>query len=419
MAQLRIRYLTQVSGPSGGLPRYYWQPSSKLRAEGWRPQRVPLDWDRYDSASELQAAAIARAQELNAEMDQQRGAAALGAVRAPVPPSQRTLGDLITAYKSSSAFTGLADKTRRGYVQCLGKIEAWGGDAPVRVIGAAQVQKLLASLSATPAYANAVGRVLRLVLEHGRRHGYLTVNPAMRPGLTASAPRGLIWPRASVTAFVAAADRLGRFSVGTAVLLNEWLGQREGDILRLPRHAVRSGTLFIRQSKTGAGVALPFGMVEHLVRRLEDEEARQRARVGDSGILPLQLIVSEETGLAYREDNFRHVFAAIRAEAAKATPTFEIEHLMPGRDMRDAEAFTVRMADLTFMALRHTAVTRLAEAGCDAGLISTISGHSQATVVQLMERYMVRTAELARVAFQRRLDAEGRGVGVDSVKGVG
>ena len=407
MARLSIRYLTQFPGPSGGLPRWFWQPSSKMRALGYRPERVPLNWADYTDAAALQAAAIARAQHLNGELDEARATAAIASVRPPMPPAQQTLGDLITHYKRHKDWLGLADKTRRGYLQCLGKIEVWGADAPIRAIDAARIQRLIASLSATPSYANAVARVLRLLLEHGRRHGFLTVNPAIRPGLTSSAPTGLIWPRAAVPLFVQAADAMGRHSIGTAVLLNEWLGQREGDILRLSRNALRAGKLLIRQGKTGAGVALPVDMIGHLMTRMADEEARQRARAGEGKPLPMTIIVSEETGLAYKEDNFRHVFAAVRARAAKLAPDgFDIDHLMPGRDTSDPEAFTIRMEDLTFMALRHTAVTRLGEAECDPQLIATITGHSQATVLAIMERYMVRTARMARVAFGRRLEAE-------------
>ena len=406
MAQMKIRHLVSMPGRDG-LTRYYWQPSKSLRAAGWTAQRVPADWANYRNPVALEGAAIAAAQALNASLDARRVVAEPAVVRLRPAVAQRTLGDLIQAYQASQDWIRLAEQTQRGYRKCLVKLQLWGGDAPVRTIDAARIQKLIEALRATPAYANAVARVLRLLLEHGRRHGWLDVNPALRPGLTSTAPTGLIWPRAAVTVFAAAADELGRHSIGTAILLNEWLGQREGDILRLPRHVLRNGALWIRQSKTGAGVALPVEMVPHLIERLQDEEARQHARVGEGKPLPMTLIVSEETGLPYKEDNFRRVFAAIRARAAEMAPEgFEVDHLMPGRDMRDPGAFTIHARELTFMQLRHTAVTRLAEADCDTGLICTITGHSQDTATSIIERYLVKTAKMARMAFQRRLDAE-------------
>lgn len=408
MAQISVRYLTVLPGPRGGLPRYFWQPSSKLRAEGWRPQRVPLNWESFADPAALQAAAIARAEELNADLDATREARALAAVRPAVPVATRTMGELITLYKQSKDWANLAPATRRGYLQCIGKIETWAADAPVRAIGAQRILKLRDALEATPAYANAVLRVLRLLLEFARRQGWIQINPALRPGLTSSEPTGLIWPRAAVPIFVAAADALGRHSIGTAVLLNEWLGQREGDILRMPRTVLRNGTLWVRQSKTGAGVALPVGMVDHLVRRLEAELARPRKVRPADNVLPAALILNEQTGEAYKADWFRHAFAQVRTAAAKLAPDgFEIDYLMPGRDMTDPKAFTVRMEELTFMQLRHTAVTRLAEAAIEIPLISTITGHSYKTVEQIIERYMVRTSAMARLAFAKRIEAEG------------
>ena len=410
MADARPRYLVEKPG-AGGLPRWFWQPAASLRAAGHQAQRVPLHWQHIEDADTLRAAAYARAWELNAEVDRLRETAALAGTRAPAPLPTRTLGELIGAYRASPEWRGLAPATQRGYRQCLGKLEAWAADAPLRLIDEARVQRLRAALGATPAYANAVVRVLRLLLEWGRRHGWLRVNPALRPGLTGSEPTGLIWPHAAVEALVAAADALGRPSVGTAVLLNEWLGQREGDVLRMPRTAYRNGSLLIRQSKTGARVALPVDLVPHLAARLDAELVRTQPKPGRAAASTI--IVSEETGLPYKADNFRHVFAAVRAAAARATKddraglTFAVNHLLPGRDSADPAAFQVRMAELTFMQLRHTAVTRLAEAGCDTPLIASVTGHSQETVLAIMQRYMVRTAEMARVAFGKRMAAEG------------
>lgn len=405
MATIRVRYLVSRPG-RGGLPRWFWQPSPSLRAEGFAAVRVPADWARYGEASALERAAIAAAHALNEELDAMRAARASAAPALP-PPAARTLAELIAAYQASEAFRAKAPATQRGYRQCLAKLEAWGGAAPVRAIDPMRVQKLQHGLRRTPAFANATVRVLRLLLEFGRRNGWVAANAAMRPALTGSEPTGLIWPRAAVAAFVQAADEAGRPSLGTAVLLNEWLGQREGDVLRMPRTVLRGQgadrRLVLRQSKTGAGVTLPVGMVPALADRLAEELARGAGR----NPLPTTIIVSEATGQAYKADYFRHEFARIRAKAALAHPEgFEVDHLMPGRDMADADAFTVRMQDLTFMALRHTAVTRLVEAGCDVPLIASVTGHSQETVTALMRRYMVRTGEMTRLAFQKRMDAE-------------
>lgn len=411
MTQIRIRHLVIFPGARGASLRYFWQPSSKLRALGWRPMRVPADWAHITDPALLEAAAIAAAQDLNAKVDASRealvDAAALASVRPPPPLSARTLHELIVDYKASRGWRDLMPKSQRGYNQCLARLEAWGGDVPVRVITAARVQTLIENLRATPAVANAVARVLRLLLEHARRGGWITINPALRPNLSGTAPTGLIWPRGAVDVFVAAADRLGRHSIGTAVLLNEWLGQREGDILRMPRQAFRNGSLVLNQSKTGAGVVLPIHLVDRLIGRYQQEEARQQSRVGLGAPLPFTVVVNETTGLPYKEDNFRHLFAEVRAVAALDAPHgFEVDHLMPGRSASDPHAFVVRMEQLTFMSLRHTAVTRLAEAGAENSLIATVTGHSQATVQSIIERYMVRTAKMAALAFGKRVDAE-------------
>ena len=55
-----------------------------------------------------------------------------------------------------------------------------------------------------------------------------------------------------------------------------------------------------------------------------------------------------------------------------------------------------------------SAVTRNGEAEVDTKLIATISGHSLATVDTILERYMVRTSKMARAAFARRAEAEGK-----------
>jgi integrase len=268
-------------------------------------------------------------------------------------------------------------------------------------------------MAATPSFANAVIRVLRILLGRAVKLGWIPRNPAEKPGLQGTDPSGLIWPREAVAAFVAAADRMGRHSIGTAVMLDEWLGQRQGDILKLPRSVYRAGVLSIRQSKTGAGVSLPIDLVPQLAQRLAEEMARVDARFAGQPVKPAQLIVDEATGHAYAADRFRHLFADVRAEAAKTHPSFQVDYLLPGRTMDDPDAFRIKMTDLWFMHLRHTAVTRLAEAECEIPLISAVTGHSPKSVQEILSRYLVRTRKLAKLAFQRRLAAEGNGYAAD------
>ncbi len=47
-------------------------------------------------------------------------------------------------------------------------------------------------------------------------------------------------------------------------------------------------------------------------------------------------------------------------------------------------------------------------AGATHPLIAAISGHTLASVTSILERYVVRTAKMARAAFAKRLEAEKR-----------
>src|SRR5690242_19588046 len=101
MASGKVRFLTKRPGKDG-LPRYFWQPSTALRRAGHRIQRVPLDWGNYnDDADALEAAAIARAQELNRELDEDR---ARKAAEHMPGETARTIDNLIRLYRASEEF---------------------------------------------------------------------------------------------------------------------------------------------------------------------------------------------------------------------------------------------------------------------------------------------------------------------------
>lgn len=415
MATVKVPYFVVKPGKAGA-NRHFWQPAKKLRAAGWAPRRLSDDL----------GIALGQAQSLNEQLVAWRLGRTVDGVPAPVAQGAvNTVAWLIERYRASRFFTDLRPSTRRGYGQWLAWIKDWADDgaAPVRAIDKGRVEKLYLGLRAegTPAKANAVIRVLRILLEHGVTEGAIASNPARKPRLIGLVPSGQLWPRDAVELFVEAADKLGRHSVGTAVLINEWLGQREGDILRLPRSVYRNGSVHVVQSKTGASVVLPLDLVPHLVERLEAERRRQddrhAARVraaelaGVTGavVRASTLIVSEETGQPYTEDNFRHVFAKVRDKMAAKLPGFDVDYLVAGHDADGELAMRVQVPELQFMHLRHTAITRLAEAGVPPQQIAAITGHTLKSCIGILDQYQVRTGKLAREAFRRRLEHEGNG----------
>lgn len=412
---VKIPYLVAKPGrrqPNGTRQvRYFWQPSAAGRARGWPSMRL----------SDVEAEAIDQARKRNAEFAAARasGEGTTLDVRAGASGRRRnvrpgSVADMIGQYKASRFYRVLAPKTQQGYDQWLAVIDEWAGDAAARAITPRMVQQLYEPMQEkTPAKANAVIRVLRILMKFGLRNDMIGSNPAAEPGLIGLERSGLLWPREAVALFVDAADKMGRHSVGTAVMLNEWIGQRQGDVLRLRRERIDFfGRMKVRQSKTGARVALPIGIVDALTDRLEVEAARQAARDRELGrkVISTALIRSEETGEAYKGDNFRHLFAEIRAKAAEIWPRFPNDAIgvSAGAGAEDDE---ISMLDLQFMHLRHTAVTRLAEAGVDMLGIAAITGHSPKTVSTILDIYTIRTGAMAEEGFRKRAEFEGRRIG--------
>lgn len=391
MAKIQVRYFVEKPGRAG--PRFFWQPSRALAAQGWKPQRLSGDRDT----------AIREAEARNLELDAWRQGTPGATAPKRKGAAAGTVDELIDAYRDSRFYAALRDNTRRMYEQNLVILSQWAGDKPARAITAKMAQDFYGPMfKATPAKANGLMRVARLLWSRGRLLEKVTANPFEKAGLIGIAKSGKIWPREAVAAFVETADRMGWHSIGTAVILDEWIGQREGDVLRLPRTIYRAGRLVLRQSKTGAGVELPIGMVDHLVRRLEDEQRRQAERDHTA----TTLLIREDTGRPWNEHSFRHAFGEIRAELAKTHPGFETDFVVAGRSPDAPDAFRLRADELWFMHLRHTAVVRLAEAGCELPLIAAITGHTLESVKKILERYLVRTGEMARQAFAKRIAHE-------------
>lgn len=414
MATHRIPYLVPKPGAKG--PRYFWQPSQKLRAAGWRQRRLAdeighaiaeaeafnarLDAWRRAGADPAQAAAFQFPASAEASAGRPDPAEASAAAADKEPHAEPgTLGAVIVAYKRSPAFLELAPKTRRSYRQNLDILWAWGHDHRLAAITPLRCKKLYqAWRPRTPSRAVAIVVMGRTLLKWAISEDLAAANPFKDvPVKTTRPDRDLLWTAEAIAAFDAAAIKQGWPSLGDAVVINHWLGQREGDILTLPLPKIEGGWIHVRQSKTGKRVALPISKVPELAARIE--AARQRTlKTGESfGITPSTLLVCETTGRPWGEDHFRHKLAEVRAVAAERQPTVPL-----ATDPAETAPFTA----LTFQLLRHTAVCALAGAGCEDTLIRSVTGHSLGSVNAILERYLVRSAQHAGEAFAKRLAHE-------------
>ncbi len=421
MAKLSVPFLVAVK--RGDRTWHYWQPSTPLRKAGWEPRRLPDDL----------AAAVEEAQAINAKLDAWRqgqlpagGAAATESVRRekrkPGQAKPGTVDALIEAYKRSEFWARLSPMSHRSYEQAFERLSEWCGDIQCRAIEPPRVQKFYSAMAKKrPAFAAAIVRVGQLLWSRGRLLGLTgDKNPFAKQALQGGGKTGIAWPQEAVDLFVATADAMGRQSIGTAVLINSWLGQRQADILKLPRQVLRAGGIAFRQRKTGAVARLPINVVPQLVARIEaqiadvDRRAQERAdarygRRRDAAlVVQTALLLDETTGRPWNEHTFRHVFAEVRAaaDAKREGRTFEIDWLRAGKDQLDAHAYQLGMGEVQFAHLRHTAVVRLNEAGCDIMTISAITGHSPKTCEQILEIYGIKTGRAAAEGFKRRLAHE-------------
>lgn len=374
MATIKIRHFTkrEKGQRSGGGYRYFWQPSGKLAAAGWKIRRL--------SDNEIEA--MREAEQLNQQLD----AWYEGKQVAPSTETPGTMDALINLYLNSRDFDEKKASTKRSYNQALAIIREWAGDQPARAITPNAVRELYEALEHKRAVANKVIRTLRLLMQFGVRRDMVKENPALRPGIKDRSRKGKLWPMEWIALFVATADSMKEPCIGSMIMLNEWMGQRPGDVLAMKRAQYRDGGIWITQSKTGADVMLPLDIIPHLRARLEKEMNR------GSKVAPANehIFIDPRTKQGWNDSTFRHRFSAIRKAAAKKLPKDEAKQFL----------------ELTMQSLRHTAVTRLGEAGLEPALIASISGHSQQQAVAILNRYNITTNKMAREAFRRRFDFE-------------
>ena len=393
MARVKVRHLVAKKNAAGDI-RYYWQPPVPLRKLGWRPVRLS------------DAHAIAEAEAENAKLDAWRAGTGDGpAPAAPDQPAPGTLAAAIDHYTASRSYHKLRPKTRRdSYDPQLRRLRQWAGDKPMARLTRSDLQTLYDRIAEHyPASANQLIRVASTLWQHAWRYDLMPDDKryiVSKVQTETTKPRVRVASRDEEAALIAAADRLGWASIADAIRLAIDTGQRQGDLLQLPRVRINGGDLHLRQSKTGAFVRVP--LTPHAAERVAARDARVPAACP-------QLLVHDKTGRRWGSDNFKHRYPDVRDEAAKTCPSLlgywenawgEIRTTAPPED---SNIEWQAVPALTFQDFRDTFVTRAAEAGSTIPEIAAVTGHTEGSVLSILRHYLALNSAMAAEAIRKTL----------------
>lgn len=291
-----------------------------------------------------------------------------------IPSRKGTMRHLIERYMSdmSSPYQELSARTQYVYRGILDKIRDETGEKSVAGIKPKHVLAGRNKRRDTPAQANSVIKVLRVLFDYGISIDLATENPAAHVKKLAEGADGFYtWTRADHEAYEA------HHPVGTMARLCYDLfratGQRLGDIAVLgPQHETITGHFYIRQRKTGAEVEI-----------LIPDWLRQSIAATPHG------------DMCYVINAFGKPFsdAGLSNRMRKWCDEAGLEHC-------------------SAHGLRKSAASRLAESGASANEIAAVTGHS---TLKEVSRY-TKKAELRRMSDQaiKRMEAQ-KGMSADVI----
>jgi integrase len=283
--------------------------------------------------------------------------AALAAARVEIGASRTVAGTVnavVIGYFGSAAFHNLAPASQRQYRGIMERFRRAHGDKRIAMLGRRHVKEMLDAKAGRPVAARDLLRCLRVLIRYAADIGLRDDDPTL--GIRIAMPKSggfRTWSEDDIASFEAHYPLGSKPRLALALLLHT--AQRRADVVRMGRQHIRDGVLSVRQQKTGTALAIP-------------------------------------------------VTPALAA-ALDATPSEHLTFLVTDRGQPfEPMAFTKwfrRCCDAAGLpkacsahGLRKAACRRLAEAGCSANEIASISGHAS---LREIERY-TRAADQARMA---------------------
>lgn len=184
---------------------------------------------------------------------------------------QGSLSHVIQSWYRTPEFTRLAKSTQRHYRQIAERLREQHGHRPVAGLSRQVVKSLMAQKADTPAAANHVLRILRLVLEHAMEMELIESNPARTVKKYATTnPDGYhTWSEDEINEF------FSHWGEGTpadlAVSLMLYTGASRADAVQLGPQNVKGGRIQYRRQKMKHrdGVLVDIPIHPELARRLD------------------------------------------------------------------------------------------------------------------------------------------------------
>lgn len=278
----------------------------------------------------------------NAAVAEAASAAPRPAGAARVVPG--SIDDLVVRWYESPGFTGLRPQTQATYRRTLERLRAAHGHRLVAEMQPAHVRTIRNRMAKTPAAANNLLGLLRVLMQFAIEEGMREDDPTRDVRRLRYEKTGWhTWTEEEIATFRA------HWAVGTkprlALELLLHTGQRRGDVVRMGRQHLRNGgtAIAVKQGKTGTMLELPL-------------HPELRAVIEALPADQLTFLLTE-AGVPFTAGGFYNRFSEW-AEAA-GLPKGCSPH-----------------------GLRKAAARRLAEAGCTPHEIAAITGHRTLSEVQ-------------------------------------
>jgi integrase len=274
-----------------------------------------------------------------------------------------TISALVVQWYQSAGFRQLSPSTKATYRGIVERFRAEHGEKRVAMLEATHIRRLIAAKTDTPAAANNLLSLIRLLMRFAVEEDWRRDDPTLGVRKIRFKTEGFhTWTEDEIKKFEAKWPVGTRERLAFALLLHT--GQRRSDVIRMGRQHVRDRTIDVVQQKTGTRLALPlsFALREALAACPSDQ---------------LTFLVTKD-GAPFTAAGFTNWF----------------------RDSCNAAELPKGCSP---HGLRKAAARRLAEAGCSASAIAAVTGHRTLSEVS---RY-TRAADQGRLA-ETAMEAVGR-----------